>query len=209
MIVLYEISFAALYCIQRLRIGYKESALQNYRWGVYMPVLEVKEVAKILKERKDLKPSHGIIIYLFEKYLESLGLERDRDYKIEANIRDLDLDIVIFDSDGNIKIVWEVIGPEEGDMLSNSDFREILEKVMIRTYAYVLKPKYIVLTDGFSLFVYNDKGERIEELSTHDLCQINSNFEQKIRKIILSPVETVNIEKSRTTSEGAESDFSL
>ncbi|GEM_PF-3465918 len=150
-----------------------------------MPVLEAREVAKILKERTDLKPRHGIIIYLFEKYLESLGFEKDKDYKVEANIQDLDVDIITYDKDGKIKVVWEIIGPEDGDMLHNNGFREILEKVLVKTYAYVLKPKYVILTDGFSLYVYDSQGKLVKDVSTDDLYSTNSDYENKIRKILL------------------------
>ena len=48
-----------------------------------MAIKTIRDIGRTLSERRDLKASHGIIIYLIEKYLESLGLIKDKDFRIE------------------------------------------------------------------------------------------------------------------------------
>ncbi|MGQ4891108.1 MAG: hypothetical protein ACP6IP_01330 [Candidatus Njordarchaeia archaeon] len=150
-----------------------------------MAIRTIRDIGRTLRDRRDLKASHGIIIYLIEKYLESLGLIKDKDFRVEENINDLELDIITIDGRGRINTVWEVIEPDPVYNINNDEFLTKIERLLIRTYSIILKPKYIILTDGKVLYVYDNKGIRLQALSLEDLADADDEFEEKIRKIIL------------------------
>ena len=150
-----------------------------------MAIKTIRDIGRTLRERSDLKASHGVIIYLIEKYLESLGLVKDKDFRVEENINDLELDIITIDGQGRISTVWEVIEPDPIYNIDNNEFLTKIEKLLIRTYSIILKPKYIILTDGKVFYIYDKKGNRLQSLSLDDLTAADDEFEEKIRKIIL------------------------
>lgn len=149
-----------------------------------MPINSIRDIGLTLKNRRDLKATHGIIIYLIEKYLESNGLSKGKDFRVEEYINDLELDIVTIDGTGKISTVWEVLEPDPVYNVENQEFLNKIENLLIRTYSIILKPRYIILTDGKTLFVYDSSGKRVTELSTYDISEVDDEFEKKFREII-------------------------
>jgi len=145
----------------------------------------IADIAKILKERRDLKAKEGIIIWMFMRYLESLGFERGKDFEIESNLNNVEVDLVIYDMNRKPVVIIDVIEPSSFGNLQDQNFITLIERVLVRSYIYALNPKYIVITNGFSLLVYNEKGVMIDELSTSDLSSVDSNFEIRFREILL------------------------
>jgi len=150
-----------------------------------MGIQKVSDIAQILRTRSDIKAKEGVIIWMFMRYLESLGFKRGEDFDIESNLNNVDVDIVIYDSSKRPVIIVDVIEPSNFSSLQDENFVRLVERVLVRSYIYALNPEYVIITDGFSIFVYDKNGIRINELSTNDLSSVDNDFETRFRSILL------------------------
>ncbi len=150
-----------------------------------MGIQRVSDIAQILRTRSDIKAKEGVIIWMFMRYLESLGFKRGEDFDIESNLNNVDVDIVIYDNNKRPVVIVDVIEPSNFSSLRDENFVKLVERVLVRSYIYALKPEFVVVTDGLSIFVYDKNGLRINELSSEDLSRVDNAFETRFRSILL------------------------
>ncbi len=148
----------------------------------------LKRIAELLESGK-YKKTHDMIVYLFQIWLEKMGIPREkmiiRD-NINIKFRDeeetLEVDLAI-KKNNELPILFEIIEPDPNWSLENPDILKRVELMLIKVFAYLLKPKRIFLTDGKLFLVYDEKGSLIERLN---LMTIDSKKEEELRNLIKS-----------------------
>ncbi|MHA1664659.1 MAG: hypothetical protein ACTSVW_02365 [Candidatus Njordarchaeales archaeon] len=122
----------------------------------------LSRIGSLLREGK-VKKRHDMIVYLFQVWLEKHGVKKEK-MKILEEYKGIRPDIIVFKEDNSL-IVWEIIEPGDPNYdILNPEIRKKLENLLIRIYRHILKPKFIILTDGLSMIIYNSDGQIIKIL---------------------------------------------
>ncbi len=137
--------------------------------------LSLRRIARIVREERR---KHDYIVALFQMYLERAGVPRSSLLVMEE-YKGLQPDIVWIHN-GFPVVVFEVMDPDAN--IRDPAVRRRFESLLILPYIQVLRPWYVVLTDGISLFIYDYQFTLV--YSVEDLESIGSEEEHKIRKIL-------------------------
>lgn len=137
--------------------------------------LSLRKIAKIVKTEKR---KHDFIVALFQMYFENAGVPRNCLLVMEK-YRELQPDL-IWVHNGFPVIVLEVMDPEIN--IRDPNARGRYEKLLILPYIQILRPWYVVLTDGISLYIYDYKFKIIYHVD--DLETISNEEERNIRRIL-------------------------
>lgn len=135
----------------------------------------------LLVKEGDVKKTHNMIVYLFQLWLEREGVGREN-MKIMEEYRGLSPDIIVY-SESDIISVWEIIEPDQEWDLLAQEVRRKLENIVLRAYAYVYKPRAIVLTNGIQFYIYDKMLNPIREIL--DLSKINKNDEEELKHYLI------------------------
>jgi len=141
----------------------------------------LKKIGDLIKSKK-VKATHDMIVYLFQLWLEKHGISL-KDMKILEEYMGLAPDILVFNNNG-ISTVWEIIEPDPDWDINVETIRTKLERMLVRPYLYVYKPRIVVLTNGTRFIIYDSKGNVIEDIA--DLSLIDSEKEKEIEHVLLS-----------------------
>ncbi len=142
----------------------------------------LKKIGELVKYKK-IKASHDMIVYLFQLWLERHGVSIKK-MKILEEFKGLAPDIIVFKDNSNISVIWEIIEPDPEWDISIESIKTKLERMLIRPYIHVYKPKIVVLTNGTRMIIYDSKGNQIKEVT--DLSLIDSEKEKEIEEILLT-----------------------
>lgn len=141
----------------------------------------LRKIGELIKTRR-IKATHDMIVYLFQLWLEKHGIPLSK-MKILEEFKGLAPDIIVFRDDSKISAVWEIIEPDPDWNIEVESIKTKLERMLVRPYIYVYKPKIVVLTNGTRLIIYDSKGNIIDDIN--DLSIINAEKEEEIERMLL------------------------
>jgi len=137
--------------------------------------LTLRRIAQIVKREKR---KHDFVVALFQMYLEGAGVPRSSLLVMEE-YKGLQPDIV-WVHNGFPVVVFEVMDPDVN--IRDPSVRKRFENLLILHYVRILRPWYVVLTDGISLYIYDYQFALV--YAVEDLESISSEEEHRIRKIL-------------------------
>ncbi|MCR8453582.1 MAG: hypothetical protein NDP13_01160 [Crenarchaeota archaeon] len=140
-----------------------------------MGSLSLKKIARIVKTENR---KHDFIVALFQMYFEKSGVPRSN-LIVMDNYNELQPDLVWVHNNFPVVVV-EVMDPEVN--IRDPTVRGRFEKLLVLPYIQILRPWYVVLTDGISMFIYNYEFKLVYQ--NDDLEGISSEEEHRIRKIL-------------------------
>lgn len=145
----------------------KEGEIQN-----------IERIERLIEEGKVKSAtlvSHTFQLWL-KKYYDKTQI------KIEENIKEgLKPSIAILDEDKDVFIAWQNVDPTTN--LQKEEERNKIKKVALHIYSKVLLPKYLFLSNGRSLFVYDPNLKALLSISS---LKKASSSEKEILVSILS-----------------------
>ncbi|MHA1616038.1 MAG: hypothetical protein ACTSX9_01870 [Candidatus Njordarchaeales archaeon] len=144
--------------------------------------ISLKKIGELVS--REGKKSHDMIVVMFKMWLVSKGVLEEK-IKVQEEILEVLPDIVVLCNDKKIESVWEIIEPEEEWNLRKEEVKKKLERLVVRTYLYLLKPSHVILTDGRSFIVYDSNSSIVMEIN--DLCSVNDSIEKKIEELLIKP----------------------
>lgn len=140
------------------------------------------KIGNLVKNEK--KQSHDMIVYLFQLWLEKKGINSSNLIILEE-YKGLTPDIIVHNNE-EVQIVFEIIEPDPSWDIDQKEVRQKLERMLIRAYSYVYKPKIIVLSNGIKMLIYDQNCNIIEKID--DLSQITNEKEKYIEKLLLANI---------------------
>ncbi len=141
----------------------------------------LKRIGELIKSKK-VRATHDMIVYLFQLWLEKHGVPLKK-MKILEEYMGLAPDILVFNNN-NIFTVWEIIEPDPEWDINVEAIRTKLERMLVRPYIYVYKPRFVVLTNGTRFIIYDSNGNVVSDIA--DLSSIDNEKEKEIEEILLS-----------------------
>jgi len=148
----------------------------------------LRKIASLLESGK-YKKTHDMIVYLFQVWLEKMGIPKEKmiirdsvSVKFKGKNETLEVDLAIR-KNNELPILFEIVEPDPNWSLDDPNTLRKIELMLIRIFAYLLKPKRIFLTDGKILLIYDEKGSLIDRIN---LMTIDGKKEEELRSLIKS-----------------------
>jgi len=135
----------------------------------------LKRIAEIVVREKR---KHDYIVALFQLYLQKLGVPREN-ILVMQEYKGLQPDLVWIHN-GFAVLVFEVMDPDVN--IRDPGIRKRFESLIVLPYIQYIRPWYVVLTDGVSLYIYDYQFRLIYQKD--NLMSITPEEEKQIRKIL-------------------------
>ena len=135
----------------------------------------LRRIAEIVKKEKR---KHDFIVAMFQMYLEHCGIPKEN-LLIMQEYKGLQPDIVWIHNNYAV-LVFEVMDPDVN--IKDENVRKRFEHMLILPYIKVIRPWYVILTDGISMYIYNYEFKLV--YSVDDLEKISPEEEKKIRELL-------------------------
>ena len=135
----------------------------------------LKKIAEIVKNEKR---KHDYIVALFQLYLENLGVPKES-IVVMQEYRGLQPDLV-WVHNGYAVIVFEIMDPDVN--IRDPNVRQRFERLVIYPYIQFIRPWYVVLTDGISMYIYDYQFNLVYQRDS--LLDLTPEEEKSIRKML-------------------------
>jgi len=135
----------------------------------------LRRIAEIVKNDRK---KHDFIVAMFQMYLEHCGIPKEN-LLIMQEYKGLQPDIVWIHN-GYAVLVFEVMDPDVN--IRDGSVRKRFEHMLILPYIKVIRPWYVILTDGIAMYIYNYEFKLV--YSIDDLERITSEEEKKVRQLL-------------------------
>ena len=135
----------------------------------------LRRIAEIVYKEKR---KHDYIVALFQLYLQNLGVPREN-IIVMQEFRGFQPDLV-WVHNGFAVVVFEIMDPDAN--IRNPAVRQRYEKLIIVPYIQFIRPWYVVLTDGLSLYIYDYQFKLVYR--NDNLLELTPEEERNIRKML-------------------------
>ena len=135
------------------------------------------KIAKLIKG-KHVRQTEKYVTFMLKTLLKRRGIPVLEELEINGLVPDL----AIVDEDCVVSII-EVVSPEVD--LKDEAHRRKFEKVVLSTFAYIIKPKRLALTNGITLIIYNSNLKPIRIIE--DLENVSQDEEERLLREMVSP----------------------
>ncbi len=135
----------------------------------------LKKIAEIVYSEKR---KHDYIVALFQLYLQNLGVPREN-ILVMQEFKGLQPDLIWLHN-GFAVIVFEIMDPEVN--IRDPSIRRRYEHLIIYPYIQFIRPWYVVLTDGLSLYIYSHEFRLVYQKD--NLLELSPEEEMVIRKTL-------------------------
>lgn len=143
---------------------------------------EIERIEKLVDEGK--ADSATLVNHIFQLWLKKY-FDKQK-IKVEEDIKKgLKPSITILNKDGSVFSAWQNVDPNT-DLLSKAERRKI-KAVALHVYSKVLLPRFLFISNGRSLFLYNKNLEKIllieslKNITPEEKKQLNSILKQEGR----------------------------
>ena len=148
------------------------------RWVQYQnkqTEYSLRRIAEIVVKEKR---KHDFIVALFQLYLEHCGIPKSH-LIIMEEYKGLNPDIVWIHN-GYAVLIFEIMDPSAN--IRDPSIRRRYETLLVLPYIKVIRPWYVVLTDGISMYIYNYEFKLVYQ--NDNLLEITPEEEKRIKKLL-------------------------